>query len=277
MLGENRLKASLRAGARVFGLLSSVPSPLLVEMLGYAGYDFVILDMEHVCLNPETLENMVRAAECSGLTPLVRVPGVAPDAILRALDCGAQGVVVPHVRSAGDAQAVVRASRYHPLGMRGISGGRTTGFGTLSLPEYFARANAEVMVVLMIEDEEGVEAIDEIVQVPGVDLVLEGAMDLSQSLGVPTQVQHPQVQGALERIAQSCLEHSVAFCAVPRQPGELQRMSDLGANAFLLGDDRGVAFRALKAHAQVAKGQVTDRQRAIDPTVRTKYIENHSY
>lgn len=253
MLGENRLKRSLRAGHRVFGLINSIPSPLLVEMLGYAGYDFVILDMEHVSVNPETLENMVRAAECSGLTPLVRVPGVEPHTILRALDCGAQGIVVPHVCSADDAAAVVQASRYHPLGMRGISGGRTTGFGSLTLPEYFARANDQLMVVLMIEDQQGVDAIDEIVQVPGVDMILEGAMDLSQSLGVPTQVEHPRVQKALARVAQSCSEHSMAYCAVPRKPGDLQRSWDAGANAVLLGDDRGVAFRALKAHVEAAK------------------------
>ena len=134
MLQINQLKRALADGKTVFGLLNSIPSPLLVEMIGYAGFDFVILDMEHVCLNPETLENMVRAAECAGITPLVRVPNAAPDAILRALDCGAQGIVVPHVRTAAEAVQAVAASRYAPLGTRGISGGRTTGFGTLDLP-----------------------------------------------------------------------------------------------------------------------------------------------
>ncbi|MCL5061488.1 MAG: hypothetical protein M1449_14175, partial [Candidatus Thermoplasmatota archaeon] len=84
MLQTNQLKRALAVGKTAFGLLNSIPSPLLVEMIGYAGYDFVILDMEHVCVNPETLENMVRAAECAGITPLVRVPNAAPEAILRA-------------------------------------------------------------------------------------------------------------------------------------------------------------------------------------------------
>lgn len=109
MLQTNHLKRALAEGKTVFGLLNSIPSPLLVEMIGYAGFDFVILDMEHVCVNPETLENMVRAAECAGVTPLVRVPSAAPDVILRALDCGAQGVVVPHVRTAADAAQAVAA------------------------------------------------------------------------------------------------------------------------------------------------------------------------
>lgn len=250
MLQTNKLKLALRNGEPVYGLLNSVPAPLLVEMLGYAGYDFVILDLEHVNTNPETLENMIRAAECAGLTALVRVPGVDAGVILRALDSGAQGVVVPRVQSAGEAEAAVRASRYHPHGQRGISGGRTTGFGRLDLPAYFERANGEILVAVMIEDRLGVDHIDAIAAVPGVDLVLEGAIDLSQSYGVPGQAQHPEVQAAIGRIADACQQHGVPFCAIPRLPEQAEYWRRRGVNAFLLGDDRGVAFRAFKAHRQ---------------------------
>lgn len=248
MLQTNKLKASLEAGQTVFGIINSVAAPLLVEMIGYAGYDFVILDMEHVSINPETLENAVRAAECAGLTTLVRVSSAAEDVILRALDCGAQGVVVPHVRSRLEAEQVVAAGRYHPLGRRGISGGRTTGFGTIDLPGYFKRANSEIMLVVMIEDREGVEAIDEITSVPEIDMVLEGAVDLSQSYGVPGKHQDPRVQDAIRTIAKSCQRNGVPFCAIPRAPEQLDEWVGRGVNAFLVGDDRGVAFRALKAH-----------------------------
>lgn len=253
MLTPNRLKAALAEGRLALGLLGSVPSPLVVEMLGYAGYDFVVLDQEHVGMNPETLENLLRAAECSGLTALVRVPSSAPDGILRVLDAGAQGVVVPRVRSRQEAMAIVRAARYHPLGSRGISGGRTTGFGRLPLTEYFEQANREVMVVVMIEDRDAVEAIDGIVSVPGIDLVLEGAIDLSQSYGVPARVDHPDVQEAIARIAAACRRHRVPFCAIPRGPGQAERWGREGAAALLLGDDRGVAFRALRAHVAAVR------------------------
>jgi 4-hydroxy-2-oxoheptanedioate aldolase len=259
MLTENRLKAAIAQGRLALGLLGSVPSPLLVEMLGYAGYDFVILDQEHVGVNPETLENMIRAAECSGLTALVRVPSAAPDGILRALDAGAQGVVIPRVRSRQEAEAAVRAARYHPLGSRGISGGRTTGFGRIPLADYLERANREVMVVVMIEDREAVEAIDSIVSVPGVDLVLEGAIDLSQSYGVPARFDHPEVQQAIRRIAESCRRHRVPFCAIPRLPGQAEAWSRDGAAALLLGDDRGVAFRALKAHVSTVREELSGK------------------
>lgn len=255
MLQTNRLKAALQAGDPVFGLLNSIPSPVLIEMLGYAGYDFVILDMEHVSVNPETLENAVRAAECAGITALVRVPSAAPEYILRVLDCGALGVVIPHVRSRDEAEQIVRASRYYPNGQRGVSGGRTTGFGSIDLVSYFERANREVMVVVMIEDRAGVEAISEIVRVPGIDMVLEGAVDLAQSYALPGQHQHPQVQAAIQSVATSCQQHGIAFCAIPRTPEQFGEWRAKGVNAFLLGDDRGVAFRALKAHVAGFKEQ----------------------
>ena len=253
MLQTNHLKRALAEGKTVFGLLNSIPSPLLVEMIGYAGFDFVILDMEHVCVNPETLENMVRAAECAGVTPLVRVPSAAPDVILRALDCGAQGVVVPHVRTAADAAQAVAASRYAPLGMRGISGGRTTGFGTIDLATYLARANSEIMVVAMIEDCAGVDNLDAILSATGIDMVLEGAIDLSQSYGVPGQAQHPIVQEAIERIAAGCAARGIPFCAIPRIAGQAASWKARGVQAYLLGDDRGVSFRAIKAHLATFK------------------------
>jgi 4-hydroxy-2-oxoheptanedioate aldolase len=153
---------------------------------------------------------------------------------------------VPHVCTREEAELAVASTRYHPLGTRGIAGGRTTGFGMLSLPDYFERANRELMVIVMIEDQAGVDAIEDLVAVPGIDLVLEGAMDLSQSLGMPADVQHPSVQAAIARVAQVCLAQSVPFCAVPRAGGQCEHWRTLGVNAFLVGDDRATAFRAMK-------------------------------
>ncbi|KJK21115.1 siderophore biosynthesis protein SbnG [Burkholderiaceae bacterium 16] len=246
MLQPNKLKDKIAARRAVFGLINSLPLPLMTEMIGYAGFDFVILDLEHAGVNPQTLENMIRAAECAGTTALVRVPGAAPDIILRVLDAGAQGIVVPHVRNRAEAELAVSSTRYHPLGTRGITGGRTTGFGTLTLPAYFERANSELMVVAMIEDREGVDAIDEIVAAPGIDMVLEGAIDLSQSLGVPADAQHPSVQAAIRRIAHACQARGVPFCAIPRAPGQCEQWREQGVHTFLLGDDRATAFRAMK-------------------------------
>ena len=142
------------------------------------------------------------------------MPGPDPQVILRVLDAGAEGIVVPHVSSAEEARLAVSASRYHPLGSRGISGGRTTGFGTLGLKDYFALANAEILVAVMIEDCAGIEAIDSILAVPGIDLVIEGAVDLSQSFGVPGEPLHHDVLAALGHIADCSRAAGVPFCAV---------------------------------------------------------------
>ncbi len=155
---------------------------------------------------------------------------------------------MPHVRSRAEAEAIVRAGRYHPQGRRGISGGRTTGFGSIDLIGYLQQANREILLVAMIEDQAGVEAIDDIVSVPGIDMVLEGAVDLSQSYGLPGQHQHPTVQAAIQTVARACQRQGVPFCAVPRAPEQLGQWRRNGVNAFLLGDDRAVAFRAFKAH-----------------------------
>lgn len=248
MLRPNKLKRALEAGTPVFGLINSVAAPLLVEMIGYAGYDFVIIDLEHTCMNLETVEHALRAAECTGVTALVRVPASDPQVILRVLDAGAQGVVIPHVNSADEARLAVSASRYHPLGSRGISGGRTTGFGTLGLKDYFALANDEILVAMMIEDRAGVDAIDAILAVPGIGLVIEGAVDLSQSFGVPAEPLHPDVQAAVGHVASRSRAAGVPFCAVPRTDEQIEDWHRQGVNAFLMGDDRGIAFRALKAH-----------------------------
>ncbi|EAZ97702.1 HpcH/HpaI aldolase family protein [Marinobacter sp. ELB17] len=253
MLTTNTTKHKLSEGKAVYGLLNAVPSTWLVEMIGYAGYDFVILDTEHLSTNPETVEHMIRAAECAGITPLVRVPGPDVGAIARALDSGAQGIVVPRVRNAREARAVVSMARYAPLGERGITGGRTTGFGTIPLGRYLAEANREILVVLMIEDTEGLSNCEEIANVPGVDWLLEGAVDLSQSLGVAGDPFHPSVQDAITGLAETCRKADRHFCALPRNAEQLAHWRVWDAQVFLLGEDRSLLFRQLKSHLTTSK------------------------
>jgi 4-hydroxy-2-oxoheptanedioate aldolase len=253
MLSTNTTRQKLSEGQSVYGLLNAVPSPWMVEMIGHAGYDFVILDTEHLSTNPESLEHMIRAAECAGITPLVRVPGVDAGAIGRALDSGAQGIVVPRVRCADEARAVVGMAHYAPLGERGITGGRTTGFGRIPLGQYLERANQEILVVLMIEDSEGLAHCAEIAAVPGVDWILEGAVDLSQSLGVPGDPFHPRVQEAIVNLADTCRRAERHFCALPRSPEQLANWREWGARTFLLGEDRSLLFRQLKSHLKSSR------------------------
>ncbi|MQA16153.1 MAG: siderophore biosynthesis protein SbnG [Pseudonocardiaceae bacterium] len=248
MLRSNAVRAQLRTGAEVHGLFCAIPAAALVEMIGCAGYDFVILDTEHAQVDPQQLENLIRAAEAVELTPLVRVPEADSGAALRALDAGAMGIVVPHVRSRADVDNAIAAARYYPEGARSLNGGRVPGFGRIDFIDYLGRANAEIMVVPMIEDASAVDALPEILDGGGVDLVLEGAADLSQSYGVPWQTRHPRVSAALRRVHEVCRDAAVPFCAIPRSREDHQQWRAVGVRAFVLGEERSLAARALRAH-----------------------------
>nr|WP_196140137.1 aldolase/citrate lyase family protein [Aliikangiella sp. G2MR2-5] len=237
-------------------MLNSTPLPLIVEMTGYAGYDFIILDQEHLLRDAVELEHSIRAAECAGITPFVRVPAATPFFIQRALDAGAQGIVIPRVENAAQTELACKACRYAPHGTRGITGGRNTGFGYLSLNEYTRSADQEIMLVLMIESKVGVENLDEILSVAGIDMILEGAMDLSFSLGHQSQIQHPQVQQAIKSIAEKCSRYEIPFCAIPRTEGQLTYWRQQQVNAFVAGEDRGILFRALKSHLYQMKNEL---------------------
>lgn len=248
MLRPNAVKTKLGAGDEVYGLFCAIPSPVLVEMIGCAGYDFVIIDTEHSLVDPQQLENLIRAAEAVDVTPFVRVPEADPAAVLRCLDAGAMGVVIAHVRRRVDVDAAIRAARYAPEGMRSLGGGRVPGFGRIDLVEYVRMANAEIMVVPMIEDEQAVVDLPGILAGGGVDLVLEGAADLSQSYGVAWQTRHPTVRDAVRRIHAVCAQAGVPFCAIPRTREDHAQWRAAGVRAFVLGEERGLAARALRAH-----------------------------
>lgn len=253
MLGRNNIKKKINNGEEVFGILNSVPSPLLCEMLGYAGYDFVILDTEHILTSPRDLEHAIRAAESADLTPFVRIPSTDSALIARALDSGAQGIVIPRVSSAKQAADAVAAVRFPPLGKRGITGGRPTGFGALALDAYMTQANREIMLILMIEDADGCDALPQILQLPGIDAILEGALDLSIAMGHGSQIQHPEVQSAITKMAADCASANTVFCALPRQPGQIESWRQKGIQMYLAGEDRGILFRQLKGHLSTLK------------------------
>jgi 4-hydroxy-2-oxoheptanedioate aldolase len=165
MLTENKTKAKLRAGESVIGCQTMFVQPAVVEYVGRAGFDWILFDGEHGPVAPESVEIGVLAAENVGLTPLARVPVNRPEVILRFMDTGLAGVLVPHVDGADEARAAVRAVKYHPLGERGLAGVRASGYGAIPQTEYVARANGETMVLAMIESIPAVEDIEAIAQV----------------------------------------------------------------------------------------------------------------
>lgn len=202
----NNTKAKLKAGEIVFGSEVMFPSPDVVEILGHAGLDYVYLDTEHSASTTESLVNMIRAAEVSGATPLVRVAASASSdyagTLLRLFDLGAMGVIVPQIETKDQAQAVVEAVKFHPLGKRGMFDvGRGSGFGfKMSGPDYIRRSNEETMTVIMIESVAGIDNLPGILSVKEVDCILIGSADLAQSLGYPGKMTEPAVLEAIDAI-----------------------------------------------------------------------------
>ena len=159
----NALKRALKEGRTVFGPFVNIPSPIVVEVIGHAGFDFAILDMEHGLMDFEVVEHMARAAECGALSAVVRTrEGFGPD-ILRAMELGAAGVQVPHVSTQEAAREVVRVAKYHPAGERGVSPySRSARYSMDAGPGYTDRLNEESLIIVQVEGVKGLENLDEI-------------------------------------------------------------------------------------------------------------------
>jgi 4-hydroxy-2-oxoheptanedioate aldolase len=199
---HNVTKAKLLAGETVFGCFLKYRDASLAEVLAYQGWDFFLLDGEHSTLEPRDCENLVRVADLRSVTPLIRVPTNQPHVILRFLDTGAQGVQVPMVNSPAEAERAVRAVKFAPRGNRGLGSTRAADYGqTAPFHEYVKVANAETLLILQVETIEALGEVMDIARTDGVDVVFIGPTDLSVSLGVPGQPQHPRVREATDRIA----------------------------------------------------------------------------
>ncbi len=199
MVRTNNTKAKIAEGQVALGASINFYAPGLVELYGVMGFDWVWIDCEHGSSNDSETENMVRAAELYDLTPVVRIPNAYPSTILRFLDRGAQGLIVPHISTREAAEGVARAAHHYPEGDRSsATGGRTNRFGAgLPTPEYYAAANREVLVIVMIETPEAVENVREIAAVPGVHALLVGSSDLTQTMGMAGPA---ELDAAIDRV-----------------------------------------------------------------------------
>jgi 4-hydroxy-2-oxoheptanedioate aldolase len=168
-------------------------------VIGHAGFDFCILDMEHGPVNLETLQHLIRAAEVTGTLPIVRTRGASPDTVAQPLDLGAAGIQVPQMASEAEAEAVVDACKFAPLGHRGVCRFvRAAQFSALDRAAYFEQAN-QALVILQLEGT-CLDEYEKIAEVPGVDILFIGPYDLSQALGIPGQIEDPRVLAKMQEI-----------------------------------------------------------------------------
>jgi 4-hydroxy-2-oxoheptanedioate aldolase len=246
-------KRKLAAGP-VYGVFSKTSDPALIEILGRAGLDFVIIDLEHGPNTIESAQNLVRAAELGGVFPVIRTREGDPTMIGAALDIGAGGVEVPQVGSREQAVEVLRHARFAPAGMRGVCRFvRAAEYSALERSRYFAESN-EALIVCQLEGAAAVESLDGILEAGGVDVLFIGPYDLSQSLGVPGQVEHPSVVQTMTEVVERCLRRSVAVGTFVDGPEAARRWRAIGVRYLACSVDVGIFYGACRDLSAALRG-----------------------
>jgi 2-dehydro-3-deoxyglucarate aldolase/4-hydroxy-2-oxoheptanedioate aldolase len=205
------LKETLKEGGLVIGtFLSEVRNPNVAYMLAQCGYDYFIIDNEHGTFSTETVSNMIAAARGAGISVIVRVPEIRRETILKPLDSGAAGILVPQVNTADQAREVIVHAKYPPEGERGAVLRRAhSRYGRMDAAEYLKQANEDTFIAVQAENPVAIENLEEIATVPGIDCIFVGPFDLSVSLGIPGQVTHPREVKAIDRVIEVCNKHNI--------------------------------------------------------------------
>ncbi|MGH6861200.1 MAG: HpcH/HpaI aldolase family protein [Phyllobacterium sp.] len=245
MTKEQATSAAFRqrfiAGERLLGSFIKTPTSHGIEILGEVGYDFIVIDEEHAPFDRAAIDVALLAAQAAGIAGLVRVS--SPATILGALDCGAVGVLVPHVVDAGMARQVADAARFRG-GKRGYSpSGRSGGFGTKSLWPYVDQADKKIAVIAMIEDPRAVDNIAEIAAVDGIDGFFIGRGDLTIAFGAADQKSDPIIS-AVGRIAEAAKSAGKPVAVMVGSRAEADRFAEMGASTFIVSSDQAFLRRA---------------------------------
>jgi 2-keto-3-deoxy-L-rhamnonate aldolase RhmA len=230
------MKAAWRSGKPSFGAWLSLSDPSTTEIMASIGFDWLLFDGEHSPIPVERLQILLMAFNGRNTLPFFRVHANDPALIGQVLDVGAAGVVVPKIESATQAKTAIDAAKYPPFGNRGVGPWRAAGYGS-GYFDYVRRANDETIVMLMIESLAGIEALPEIVQLPGVDAIIAGPADLAASLGHVPNFEHPDVLAAIDRLVDICREANMPVAVSMSHEGRLAAWQARGANLLLTGVD----------------------------------------
>jgi 2-keto-3-deoxy-L-rhamnonate aldolase RhmA len=240
----NRVKSALQAGQVQLGTgFQQLRSQDVVRILAAAGFDWAFLDAEHGGFDQETLQDLCRIAVKVGLSPIVRVADLQYSLIARALDCGAEGVIFPRVEDPALLEKAVSWTKFPPVGVRGMGlSPLQVDFEAISIAEIMAHLNREQMVVLQIETQRAVDAREELLSVANVDTVMIGPVDLSISLGVPGEFEHPKMLSTVERIVESCQKHGVVPGAQARNVALAKRWISMGMLFIGCSSETGMLY-----------------------------------
>ncbi|WP_252312215.1 HpcH/HpaI aldolase/citrate lyase family protein [Sinobaca sp. H24] len=225
----NNVKEKIQNQELTQGAITSLYSPALVEMLGYAGYEFIVIDDEHGAYSGSEMEDMIRTSQLAGIVPIVRVSYDA-SSIQKALDRGAFGIQVPMVNTVEDAERAVSLAKYPPRGSRGTAFSmRAAGFGFLNNGQFMDDSDDNILVTVQIETVEAVKHFKEIMSVPGVDMAFLGPTDLSVNMGYKKNIGGPEVQETLDSLYQQAEEMNVPIGTIATSQAETKAVAEKGA------------------------------------------------
>ncbi|WP_319824832.1 HpcH/HpaI aldolase/citrate lyase family protein [Thalassovita sp.] len=251
---KNHFKSALSAGQMQYGCWSGFADPFAIEVLGTAGFDWIVVDGEHAANDIRSIMFQLQALQGSGSHPVVRVPIGEDWLIKQVLDVGAQTVLVPMVESADQARQLVRAVRYPPDGIRGVGAAmaRASRFG--GIPDYTRTANDEICLLVQVETRKGVDSIDEILKVQGVDGVFVGPADLSANLGHPGDSDHPEVRAVIKDCLSRIAASDKAAGILSPDDAVAAEYRDWGAQFLAVGLDVSMLAQAARAKVATWKG-----------------------
>lgn len=242
MIRKNRVKEILQSGGSAVGVFIGLTDPAVVEIIGLSGFDFMVIDNEHVAMDKAAVTSLIRASEIRqvDLIPLIRVREGSRVEILQALDMGALGVQIPNVDTPVQAKSIVEAAYYSPKGYRGLgTAQRGIGYGFMDRADYFAAAEKEILTVVQCESVESVRNIDQILEIDGVDVVFVGAMDLSRTMGPEFmgKRRHPEVVRLFNETVAKIIKAGKIAGGAAGSEAELAELKGLGVRYITYGGD----------------------------------------
>ncbi len=243
----NRFKQRLNEGKLPIGhMLLEFGTRGMPQMLETAGVDFIVIDMEHTGFSSADIANMLAWFKATTVAPFVRIPQIDYHFVARTLDAGALGIMAPNVKSAAEAQVLVGAAKYAPLGERGVFlGGTHTHFQPVDPIEFMEYSNHNTTLICQIESRAGLDHLEAIAATPGVDVLWVGHFDLTQSLGIAGQFRHPTFLDALKRVVETARTYGLAAGIQPRNVEQAQEWIELGFNVISYSGDLFVYLDAL--------------------------------
>lgn len=251
---KNQLKQKLKNGEVVLGPFINCAYPAFIEICGIAGFDFAVIDLEHGPLNILVAEDLCRAADCVSIAPVVRVSKNDAAQIQRALDIGSTGVQVPQIETITDAKIVVQSAKYNPVGSRGLSFGTRAGVYTSAGSNITDKLNAESLVVVHVEGTKGIENLTEIVTVSEIDVIFLGPYDLSQSLGIPGQVDDIRVVELMQKSVEIIRSSGKVVGTFSNNAEAAKKWIDCGIQYIGLGIDVSIFLQGCQALVKGIRG-----------------------